>query len=63
LEKLKPCPFCGGKAILYAKVGFTTIGVYDIRCQKCNAGFGYTFATEELAIETWNRRVKDERTD
>jgi Lar family restriction alleviation protein len=59
LEKLKPCPFCGGKAMLYAKTGLTTIGIYAIRCLKCNMGFGYTFATEELAIETWNRRVSE----
>jgi Lar family restriction alleviation protein len=69
MEKLKPCPFCGGKAAIYGTYRkgeaaiyprFGTLGIYDVRCQECNAGFGDTYTTEELVIEKWNRRVKDE---
>lgn len=67
MEKLKPCPFCGGKAAIYGTYrdgGEVTIypiglGIYDVRCQECNAGFGDTYTTEELIIEKWNRRVSE----
>ena len=68
--KLKPCPFCGGMAILrstYQYVRANTLALqYYVRCGNdtcelyvatCNRN------TEEEAIEAWNRRVTDERAD
>ena len=55
-EELKPCPFCGGKAMNDRE---------DIFCQDCNAKIGkawpqdsvtYEEATQE-AIEAWNTRT------
>jgi len=60
--KLKPCPFCGGEAVL-KKVPNTLITPYYVRCDNkecamwvatCNRG------TAEEAIELWNRRANDE---
>ena len=68
--ELKPCPFCGGKAVIKAKTkeyGFTIW----VECEKCNAridGFCPSIENENKsieniencknkAIELWNRRV------
>lgn len=67
MDKLKPCPFCGGEAIL------THIpnGIYTVECQKCSAMMGRNHKTYnslhskththiesiEEAQEAWNRRV------
>lgn len=61
--KLKPCPFCGGEAVLEsynARKGFEA-------CIQCNGCTAYvptiTYDTEEEAIEkaikAWNRRVNE----
>ena len=68
-EKLKPCPFCGGKEQvmtidLTKKVAF-------IQCQLCNARAGEyeynihkgSYSYETNAIAAWNRRVNDESKD
>ena len=53
--KLKPCPFCGGKA------GFATWILeggkkeYSVMCDGCDADV-YPCETKEAAAEKWNRR-------
>ena len=57
-DKLKPCPFCGGKAMkMTSPDGFTSIG-----CAKCNPVFGVMVQrrTEKQAVDLWNGR-KHER--
>lgn len=58
MEKIKPCPFCGGKAIL-KKIPNTDLTPYYVRCNSkecpmyvatCNRD------TPEEAIAIWNRR-------
>ena len=54
--KLKPCPFCGGKAeqINYADL-------FNIGCLKCRIKTDMSLRNEyavEQAIQAWNRRVK-----
>lgn len=59
MEKLKPCPFCGGEA----KISHESEGVL-VRCQKCGATSGWIdeyLETEDSgvkkAIGLWNRRA------
>ena len=57
-KKLKPCPFCGGKAEIM-KMGYP----HWIYCLKCGARVhGYVTETktnEKASIEAWNRRADD----
>lgn len=55
--KLKPCPFCNGKAILEeSKFGFNTV-----YCESCGARTTAWYLPD--AIETWNRRADGAKTD
>lgn len=59
MDKLKPCPFCGGEAVVSGHHNRFTEW-YLCSCQKCHisqTGIEYTFRHE--AIEAWNRRVND----
>lgn len=51
MTKLKPCPFCGGKAICMNAGS----GVYYIRC-KCCGSITQTSLGKQLATKAWNRR-------
>lgn len=48
--KLKPCPYCGGKAVEKG-----TERVY-IMCEDCGSATK-TYSTPKEAMEAWNRRV------
>lgn len=69
-EKLKPCPFCGGKArIIFCGEN----QIPQVRCDDCLAVMGWHcecwtvirgelyFKTAEAAIKAWNRRADDGR--
>lgn len=76
MAKLKPCPFCGGKAEL---CNGSTYGLFDfvyMSCRKCYArtervyirhinvkGTGYYTEEEAIqkAVEAWERRENDAR--
>lgn len=49
--KLKPCPFCGGKATK-EQIG----RAWDIECEDCQSSTRM-YPTPEEAEEAWNRRV------
>lgn len=55
-QELKPCPFCGGKAILieleYSKAKFA-------KCENHCCEQSLIYQTKAEAIEAWNRRVND----
>lgn len=51
-NELKPCPFCGGKAVKIASG-------HQVVCCKC-CTMGQLYPTENQAIETWNRRTNNE---
>lgn len=63
MDKLKPCPFCGGEALLEpyrARKGYEA----SIQCNQCLCSMStITYDEEETAIEdvvkAWNRRVND----
>lgn len=74
-KELKPCPFCGGKAIIKAvdkNYGFTIwCQCKDGNCGARTAGYCPDTSNEDnsleniercknKAIEAWNRRVDDE---
>lgn len=56
---LKPCPFCGGKAVLFVENGV------QIMCLSCGVRTSSKVVSQELiatnsveqVIEEWNRRV------
>lgn len=58
MEKLKPCPFCGGEGKFVDVNGFWCA----IICDKCHAktnsmSYSAEYAAKEKAIEAWNRRA------
>lgn len=55
-EKLKPCPFCGGEAVV--DMDESWFWEWEVFCIKCGCALGH-FDTEEEAIERWNRRAGD----
>ena len=58
-EELKPCPFCGSPAHIYAKQGKSK-GWYDVGCSKFGCiSMGQSFRSAEEATEAWNRRAKE----
>ena len=49
--KLKPCPFCGGKAAAWE----STFCVWKVFCTECGANI--TLNKDENADVLWNKRV------
>ena len=52
-NELKPCPFCGGKAISLKDKYYH---IYSVACTECDAGTN-TYGVEQAAIYAWNNRV------
>lgn len=71
-EKLKPCPFCGGKGKIKREMENdywfdvpVTISFLFVKCTKCDAiskkfKISEKYIAVEKATEAWNRRVKNE---
>ena len=61
VNDLLPCPFCGGKAILYVIGGHYGTNAY-VYCKECNSR-GSAKVTRNLdeakesAMQAWNRRA------
>ena len=55
--KLKPCPFCGAKAI----VRENDPGMWEILCTKCYARTLTGIGADQIPAlrERWNRRTED----
>lgn len=64
-NKLKPCPFCGGKAELFNEFSRRGEEVFFVQCKNlwkgCKAlAFTLDYFTAQEAIEAWNRRAGEE---
>lgn len=62
-EKLKPCPFCGGKADIKRELDVDLGGTfYSVQCRSCRASSGDKYASEdcpqlyEEVREKWDTR-------
>ena len=60
MEELKPCPFCGGKALL--SHDHAGIEASYVRCEKCGLESirflkSFECASDDRAVEFWNRRA------
>ena len=53
-EKLKPCPFCGGKAYV-DDPNYN----YVVRCYKCRVSTAW-YADKNKALKAWNTRTGEE---
>lgn len=60
--KLKPCPFCGGKAQIISREFFDdstnelVVKFYGVRCIDCDTIHGQLFKEQLKAINSWNTR-------
>ena len=54
---LKPCPFCGGEAILVKDFSSFKDWTY-VRCKECGAATSVS-GNAYKAIELWNKRVEE----
>ena len=67
MDKLKPCPFCGGKAELGHTIKESAYGNTSfVFCTNCSANgkmirVSSKYSSDERAIEAWNRREKNDR--
>ena len=68
-RELKPCPFCGGKAVIVVNYS-ERLPTHRVKCVVCNAQMGTHhvcydgrgtrfFQNDEEAINAWNRRVTE----
>ncbi len=63
MAELKPCPFCGGEAMLISFGDFTG-NYFDVSCKSIGCyAFRWTddarYTNKDAAIEAWNRRAND----
>ena len=60
-ETLKPCPCCGGKAVVdrvgycYSDTGDHAMDAWRVSCRSCGARTA-EYRSEGGAVEAWNRR-------
>ena len=57
--ELKPCPFCGGRGLLWESRVRRTLSWY-VYCENCYIRT-VLFDNLDESVETWNRRTTDER--
>ena len=54
--ELKPCPFCGGKAVMIGEDD----GMYQVVCPDCAGTIDDFYNEKEVAAEKWNeRKIED----
>lgn len=59
MNELKPCPFCGGEAVMWEHKHLQ-YNEYRVCCIKCHINqAGMYYFVREDAVNDWNRRVSD----
>lgn len=58
MEKLKPCPFCGGKADKFTLLKNGKKIRFVIQCEN-GCGATYPVDSEEEAFKSWNMRANE----
>ena len=57
MSKLKPCPFCGGEAVIEKTPNTKT---FRARCTKCPCDLGrYWYFSKAAAKKAWNERANE----
>ena len=63
-NKLKPCPFCGGRAFIH-EIGEDFLGLgwkqrgYAVVCKECHASTEYD-ENKNISIQAWNKRAGED---
>ena len=63
VTELKPCPFCGGKAVMETfTTSFEKHPRYRVRCTEkgCRVALDWDWFEEEEAQKAWNNRTDGE---
>lgn len=61
MNKLKPCPFCGGKPFAYPSGSPSNGNFKEVICVRC--GCRTDRFRDEKAVEVWNRRADNGEAD
>lgn len=62
-ETLKPCPYCGGEAVVdrvgyrYSDTGVHAMDAFHVSCRSCGTRTA-EYRSEGGAVEAWNRRAE-----
>ena len=55
--ELKPCPFCGGEAMVIDTGDYFPVITYRVICKASCIMQGGLYKTKQEAIEAWNTRT------
>jgi len=61
MDKLLPCPFCGGEACMNEHVFTGYSSMFGVICLDCCAETWQFYDTKEEAAAAWNRRAQPEK--
>ena len=59
MEELLRCPFCGGEAEIEQHTFMGYSHTYGVTCLNCRGQTRQFYATEQEAIDAWNRRTQN----
>lgn len=59
-EQIKPCPFCGGKARLYNRLGLWWVSCASLRDECESECRTRVFDLPDMAVKAWNKRGGEE---
>ena len=59
MDKLKPCPFCGGEPYVFCDNRLYNQDLRGVTCSACGVVMVvYNIKKEEIAIQKWNTRYE-----